>query len=287
MDISRHNRFRSIALGAAFRASGEILKVYTRGFDTEIKHDGSPVTTADRISNEIIRDQLCRTNIPVVSEESRVPPYGVRQKWDEYWLVDPLDGTREFLAGNGEFTVNIALIERSRPVMGVVLAPALQKAWFGSFSCKATRISGDAYLRAAEIEDPWQVFEQAGQSTPKKAIKKHIVAVSRSHIDKMTEEIYRRIKLKHRDSILLKKGSSLKFCDLADGTATIYPRFATTHEWDTAAGHAVLRAAGGEVFEVASEKELLYNRENLQNPSFVAFAEINDAESFFRDIGYM
>ncbi len=284
MDIKRYNYLRATALKAAFAAAEKIMKIYGGDFVTEIKDDGSPVTTADTIANTLIVNLLGQTGLPVLSEESSIPGFSIRRSWKYYWLVDPLDGTREFMAGNGEFTVNIALIKESQPVMGVVLAPALQKAWYGSFIDNTSWIDGQEFWEASQRDDPWDVFENAFPGQGTKENKKHIIAVSRSHVDDKTSEIIRQINLKYNGSSLIKKGSSLKFCDLAEGTATIYPRYASISEWDTAAGHALLNAAGGGVFDIVTEREMQYNGETLKNPPFVAFANKSEADRFFSEI---
>ena len=250
----------SKALLAAKEASKVILQFYEDGFTSETKSDGSPVTEADLASSKKIHEYLKDTNIPILGEESVHPSFEVRQKWTKNWCVDPLDGTKEYIKRNGEFSVCIAMIENQRSVFGVIAWPLENKILFGgegfgAFICHFNDIDDSnnwSSLNPKEIHnDPL------------------IILASRSfHSD--SEEFNNEIKSKYSNIEFKQKGSALKFFDLAEGTADIYPRFAPTMEWDIAAGHAILRELGGEIFNLENGLPLVYNKEDLRNPHFIA-----------------
>ncbi len=244
----------------AFQAGAAIMNIYNEGdFGVEMKSDNSPLTLADKAAHEIIVRGLKSTGIPVLSEEAdEEVSYSIRKDWKQLWIVDPLDGTKEFIKRNGEFTVNIALVENSVPVMGVVYAPALKKMYYGSINSGAFVIDGDSSTDKAIAIGQNQfpdTFTMVG---------------SRSHGSPETEAYIEEMKAKHGDVSFVASGSSLKFCLVAERKAHAYPRFAPTMEWDTAAGHAVLLAAGGNVVVWPDKTELKYNREHLRNPWFLA-----------------
>ena len=240
--------------GIAKRAGAEILKYYARDVSVEVKADASPVTAADHAAERLILDALASItpDIPIVSEEAVAAGHVPDISGDRFWLVDPLDGTKEFLKRNDEFTVNIALIEARRPVLGVVHVPALRALYAGAGAGTATlAIEGEpAHAIAARVP-------------PEDGL---TILVSRSHANKPALATY-------LDDILVKDrlvaGSSVKFCVLAEGRADLYPRFGTTMEWDIAAGHAVLTAAGGSVRDLDGA-ELTYGKPGLKNPHFIA-----------------
>ena len=238
----------------ARQAGSAIMKVYKSEFDIHIKDDNSPVTVADTKANAIITEGLKEINpeIPILSEEGRDVPFEERSKWETFWLVDPLDGTKEFIKKNNEFTVNIALLENNQPVFGVVFAPALDILYWGSTGQGAFKtISGNS-------QTPVSVNSQL--SDPVK------IAGSRSHpsikMNTFTSQ-FEKYEVKPM-------GSSLKICLVADGSVHFYPRLGPTKEWDTAAAHAVLRAADGEIIKYGTYEPLKYNKRNLLNPEFIA-----------------
>jgi 3'(2'), 5'-bisphosphate nucleotidase len=239
----------------AGKAGAAILEVYSgTDFGTTYKEGGSPLTRADMAANAVIVEGLRQItpDIPILSEESKAAPFETRSSWARFWMVDPLDGTKEFIKRNDEFTVNIALIDHGTPILGVVLAPALGVTYFGSSGS-----GGGAFKTGSGSPEPISV---AGyESGPV-----NIVA-SRSHGGEALERFVSRI----GPVRLVPMGSSLKLCLVADGTAHIYPRFGPTMEWDTAAAHAVLEAAGGLVTDL-SGRPLKYNKEDLLNPHFMA-----------------
>ncbi len=247
-------------------AGDAILEVYESGdFQTELKADSSPLTEADLASNRVIIDGLSRLtpNIPVLSEECREVPFKERADWRTFWCVDPLDGTKEFVKRNGEFTVNIALIEEGRPVMGVVHSPVLGFTYFASERAGAFKGNRGQRDGAASISVTGSV---TGSVTDGKGETLRLVA-SRSHRGKELDAYIEGLESLGKVEIV-SMGSSLKLCLVADGSADIYPRLGPTMEWDTAAAHAVVSGAGGRVTDL-SGAELSYNKPKLLNPYFI------------------
>ena len=241
------------------RSAGEqIMRIYGTEFSVDVKADKSPVTAADLAAHQVIVTDLKRItpDLPVLSEESSALPYAERRRWDSYWLVDPLDGTKEFISRNGDFTVNIALIQGGRPVAGVVHVPVNGLSYYGCVGVGAFRRDRDG--QAAPIK--------ARKLIPGSPVK---VVASRSHRGELLDGYL--AKLGSHETV--SRGSSLKFCLVAEGSADVYPRLGPTSEWDTGAGHAVLLAAGGEVLSVEGGA-LAYNaKESLLNPHFIAYAD--------------
>lgn len=237
------------------KAGLAIMALYTESdLNVTLKEDVSPVTRADLAAHRLILDGLqeLTPTWPVLSEESEAIPYLERREWKTYWLVDPLDGTKEFIKRNGEFTVNIALITDGEPCLGVVHAPALGRTY------SAVRGKG-AFRQETNKERPSRIAVRRERNQKLK------VVISRSHPGKEAEAFLRN--LGAYDTVEI--GSSLKFCLVADGSADLYPRFGPTREWDTAAGHCVLLSAGGEVTDLHGQP-LRYNKLNLLNPPFIA-----------------
>lgn len=259
------NKLLETVIKASVEAGKEILKIYNTDFKVEYKADESPLTLADKNAHNIIMSFLFQTEIPVLSEEGRSIPYAERKSWEKLWIVDPLDGTKEFIKKNGEFTVNIALIENNKPVMGVVYAPVLDELYFGNITSGAFKISKVSKTDNADILK----FSQKLPMVVKKDY--YGIVASRSHLSKKTNDYIEALKIKHNNTKIVSVGSSLKLCMIAEGVADNYPRFAPTMEWDTAAGHAIVLASGGSVLQVPDLKnEVVYNKENLLNPWFVA-----------------
>ena len=229
------------------------MEIYAGEFDVELKGDDSPLTCADRASHEVIMAGLQQAfpEIPVLSEEGASIPYSERRHWARFWLVDPLDGTKEFIKRNGEFTVNIALIEGGRAVAGVVYVPALETLYYGVLAVGCWRQVGSAAAQPIRVREA----DPAAGLT---------VVMSRSHPSPQLAAYLQGITVAEA----LPVGSSLKLCVVAEGKADLYPRLGPTMEWDTAAGHAVVEAAGGTVAQVDGAP-LVYNKENLLNPFFI------------------
>ncbi|WP_347862386.1 3'(2'),5'-bisphosphate nucleotidase CysQ [Salimicrobium sp. PL1-032A] len=250
---------------AALHAGQEIMNVYETDFDVEQKEDHSPITKADEKAHEIIVKHLetYDPSIPILSEEGPDISYSKRGDWNEYWLVDPLDGTKEFVKRNGEFTVNIALIRDKKPVFGVVYAPALQDLYVA-----------DAAKGAYKFTSVLDSYEEGLEALCLPAIEANketaTVIVSRSHPSEEEDAFVNELKESYSTVDTISSGSSLKLCLIAEGVADFYPRYQPTMEWDTAAGQAIVEIAGGSVHVANTDKELTYNKEELQNPSFVA-----------------
>jgi 3'(2'), 5'-bisphosphate nucleotidase len=259
-----YSQLRLLALTAAIKASDAIMDIYQTPFAADTKTDGSPVTMADIRANVIIEDILKPSGLPVFSEESAHAAYAVRRNWDAFWLVDPLDGTKEFIHRNGEFTVNIALIQSGKPVLGVVAAPASGTAWSG--------LLGEGVYIYPNITSHHPETQLAGTSIVSDPTHQDIrIVISRSHADKTTQSIIDDLQHTHPHITAISRGSSIKLCEIACGSADIYPRYAPTHEWDTAAGHALVIASGGQVVNAYTGRPLAYNKMDTLNPSFIAF----------------
>ena len=258
----------NIAIAATITAGNEILKIYGKeDFNIEYKDDKSPLTLADKKAHNAIVEYLNKTEIPVLSEEGKHLPYEERKKWEYLWIVDPLDGTKEFIKRNGEFTVNIALVENGKTIMGVIYAPYLKSLYFNEADGNAYVV--DNTLSEGKDEEILDFIHRKKIKIPLKTKRAYRVVASRSHLSEETQKYIDKLKEKHPDIEITSIGSSLKLCLLAAGQADIYPRFAPTMEWDIAAGHAILKASGGNVINNDTNNELVYNKENLLNPYFI------------------
>lgn len=246
------NEYLPLMIDASRDAGIEIMEVYnSENFDVEQKNDYSPLTRADKLANEAILEKLRETDFPVLSEEGKEVSYEERKNWEYFWMIDPLDGTKEFIKQNDEFTVNIALIHKNEPVLGVVYAPALDKLYFGG--------KGIGAFKSENMDPQVELKLIKHEKGPIK------IVASRSHLNKETEEFI----TKYENAETLSMGSSLKFMLLADSDADIYPRFSPTMEWDTAAAHAILRGLELDIMDIENDKPLRYNKENLLNPNFL------------------
>ena len=255
-----------IAIQAAIEGGAEIMKIYQHEFDVEYKDDNSPLTLADQKCNDVINSYLIKTDIAIISEENKQNSYDERKNWNKCWIVDPLDGTKEFVKRNGEFTVNIALIQDGKPLIGVIYVPDSRLLYF------ADVINGEAYksILTHHNESLEEIEMKAQLMQPKEMDDQRIKVVgSRSHMSSETEDFVVDLKKKYNDVEIVSKGSSLKFCLVAEGNADVYPRFAPTMEWDTAAGQAICEAVGLKVISKDTDEPLLYNKENLLNPWFL------------------
>ena len=257
------NTLLSIAIKGALAAGTEILMVYDTNFDVEQKKDDSPLTQADKNANEVINEYLKFTDIPIISEENRQLDYAERKDWSRCWIVDPLDGTKEFIKRNGEFTVNIALVENGNPVLGVIYVPVSKELYFTSADGKTSK----KIIISSENDPVEEILKNAKEIKPSKASVVKIVG-SRSHLNEETKNFIAEI-AKQNEVEIVSKGSSLKFCLVAEGLAQLYPRFAPTMEWDTAAGHAICNAVGVSVIDQTTEKNMQYNKPNLLNNYFL------------------
>ena len=260
-----------VAIRAAIEAGAKIMSVYTdpdADFEIEKKADNSPLTIADKKSHETISGILSGTDIPILSEEGKKIPYETRREWNELWIVDPLDGTKEFIKKNGEFTVNIAYVKDGIPQAGVIYIPVREELYIGDCEYGAFKLENIKSI--SEEEDFHSLISRASKLPVNEERKDFVVVASRSHFSAETEEFIEKMKGLHKSIETISKGSSLNLCLMADGKADIYPRFAPTMEWDTAAGHAIIKAAGKEVYHTDEITPLTYNKEDLLNPWFIA-----------------
>ncbi|MCT4615857.1 MAG: 3'(2'),5'-bisphosphate nucleotidase CysQ [Marinifilaceae bacterium] len=272
IDIQLDKRqFLEAAIEASLRAGEKIQEVYEgRNRDEfELKLDQSPLTVADKKANSVILKLLGQFDIPVLSEEGRHEPYEMRKDWDLCWIVDPLDGTKEFLKKNHEFTVNIALTKDGKPILGVIYVPIFKQLYFG---CPEI----GAYKAKHVSIKKWDLEELIGRSQKIKSTADHPSVVhilaSRSHMNGLTQQFVDKFSKKN-EIRFVSVGSSLKLCQVAEGRAHLYPRYAPTMEWDIAAGHAIVNAAGGHVYIYNDPtRELTYNKEDLVNPWFLCKA---------------
>jgi 3'(2'), 5'-bisphosphate nucleotidase len=257
------------SLLTALLAGKAIMEVYRKPFGVEYKEDNSPLTIADKKAHLIIADGLSDTGIPLLSEEGADIHYETRKSWTDFWLIDPLDGTKEFIKKNGDFTVNIALISQEQPVFGVVYAPVQGFLYWGS-KLGAFRLNV-SNMKESDFENYDYIIKSAEQLPCLTRHEGFLVLGSRSHMNTETETFIEGLKNKHEGLSFISRGSSLKFCTLAEGGADVYPRFGPTMEWDTAAGHAVAFFAGCTVLQAENHLPLMYNKFSLLNPFFIAY----------------
>jgi 3'(2'), 5'-bisphosphate nucleotidase len=244
-----------IAREASLAAGSRILEIYHHGnMDIALKSDQSPVTLADKAAHQVIQEMLKKTGLPILSEEGAITPYAKRSKWNLFWLVDPLDGTKEFINQSGEFTVNIALVEKGIPIYGVLYVPVQDVLYYGGRGFGAYKVSA---------------YQQPIPLSPATDSKVSAVVASKSHLNLETEAF---IAKNYSDIPLMSMGSSLKLMLLAEQKAQIYPRFGPTMEWDIAAAQAILMAVDGQVLSWPDLKPLIYNKPDLKNPHFLATA---------------
>jgi 3'(2'), 5'-bisphosphate nucleotidase len=259
-----------IALKATLKAGKEILQIYARPFRVHYKEDDSPVTEADRRASQLIVNELEVTGIPVISEEENVPAYEKRKDLPRVWLVDPLDGTKEFIKQNGEFSVNIGLIENGFPLLGVVYMPVLKDLYFAAPSLGAFKIPHEILTQEDAEHFSLQQFIDRAKKLPLSRPVKYTVVASRSHLSKETYAHLQSLKYKKGETDVVYSGSSVKMCWVAEGKAHEYPRFGRTMEWDTAAGQAIVELAGGKFLNMKTGARLNYNKPVLENPEFIA-----------------
>lgn len=250
-------------INAAIKGGEEILEVYNSEFAVEHKDDKSPLTEADKRAHLAIVAELQKTSLPILSEEGKHMDYSERKNWKQFWMVDPLDGTKEFVKRNGEFTVNIALIEGGEATMGVIYVPVTKDLYFADeLAYKITGVN-------EPISSINELLGNADQLPLSQTRNNFVVVGSRSHMSEETEAFINEQKNKHTEVDILSKGSSLKLCMVAEGAADAYPRFAPTMEWDTAAGQAIAVASGAKVINWDTKELMQYNKENLLNSWFL------------------
>jgi 3'(2'), 5'-bisphosphate nucleotidase len=264
-----------LAILSAIKAGKEILKVYDEEVVVEFKSDKSPITKADKNAHLAIIEGLKSSGLPVLSEEGKTIPYEDRSKWELFWLIDPLDGTKEFISKNGEFTVNIALIAHDTPVIGVVYVPVTGVLYYASEQTGSYKIKVESDFNELDFNG---LIEQSVSLANSEYPLIYTIVASRSHSTKETEEFVNRKEAEVGNIKLISAGSSLKLCLVAERKAHIYPRLAPTMEWDTAAGHAVARYSDCKVYNYETGSELKYNKENMLNPWFVVAGNNEDVQ---------
>ena len=256
-----------LAITASIHAGKAILDIYNKPeFESQLKSDNSPLTEADLAASKIINHYLIDTPYPIINEEIKNKDYAERQMWETCWIVDPLDGTKEFIKRNGEFTVNIALCTKGVPILGVIYVPVSRDLYYAdvtSQSAYKTTLDDYHQLTSEILNEEDRIFP----SKPNDSLIR--VVGSRSHMNDTTLIFINEVEKKYKKVEIVSKGSSLKFCLVAEGKADVYPRFAPTMEWDTAAGQAICSAAGLKVISRETNKELEYNKEDLLNPHFI------------------
>jgi 3'(2'), 5'-bisphosphate nucleotidase len=267
-----------LAVKAALRAGEEILRVYETDFYVETKSDNTPVTIADKISGRCISSILKDTGIPMISEEESVPAYESRKNWEKLWMVDPLDGTKEYVKRNGEFAVNIALIEKHEPVIGVIYAPVFKDIYFGARGLGSYKITqNDVITELTKQNLPDNLFEFARKLPLQKLPEKYTVVASRSHLSSEINNRISKFENMYGAVDLINIGSSIKQCWVAEGRAHEYPRYGKTMEWDTAAGQCILEESGNSLIDLQTGKPMRYNKENMLNSYFVAMHNFKDS----------
>jgi 3'(2'), 5'-bisphosphate nucleotidase len=259
------------AIGLSIEAGKAIMQVYSQPFSVEYKEDNSPLTLADKVSNDLLSKGLTSTEYKLIlSEEMAEVDYEERKSWKSFWLVDPLDGTKEFVKRNGEFTVNVALIDNGNPVFGIIYLPAHQTLYFAVKEQGAYRIlNAESILPVESKEKLMSVAEKLPLAQPKRD---YTIVASRSHMSPETEAFIEKEKQKHGIVQTVSAGSSIKFCLVAEGKADAYPRYAPTMEWDTGAGHIICEEVGKKVLRADTNTPLTYNKQNLLNPHFIVIS---------------
>ncbi len=265
-------------IAIALDAGKAVMEIYEKDFDVEYKEDKSPLTEADKKAHEIITEGLQKISpLPILSEEGKNIPYEERKNWERYWCVDPIDGTKEFIKKNGEFTVNVALIENGEPVAGVVFAPALGELYWAQRGEGAFKLMMDVGCWMLDGEDLEKASKLPLTAKGEKDSDLRIVA-SKSHLNDETKAFIDNLTSNIQHPTFLSRGSSLKLVMVAEGSADIYPRLAPTMEWDTAAADAIVRESGKMVYQYHTASSMqhptslipvVYNKENLLNPWFI------------------
>lgn len=267
------NNLLELAINSAIKAGQEILTIYETPFQIELKSDNTPVTNADKQASKIIIQELAPSSINVLSEEDEHFDYQTRKDWKDIWIIDPLDGTKEFVKRNGEFTVNIALVTNNKPVIGVIYSPTSRNLYFAAQGIGSFKLDGHVVLEQLDnigLPHAKTLIEKAVRLPLKPHPKVYTVVASRSHLSKEVSKRLEDLRLQKGPVDIINTGSSIKFCLIAEGSAHEYPRFGNTMEWDTAAGQCIVEQSGGSVVSANTGLPILYNRDNLVNEDFIA-----------------
>lgn len=256
-----------LAIKAALDAGKEILDVYhNEDFDVDFKSDDSPLTKADLRAHQCIVRYLEPLQIPILSEEGVHDAFETRANWTDLWVVDPLDGTKEFIKRNGEFTVNIAYIKNNSPQFGIIYVPVKDTLYFGGKSIGSFKMKNCLNTEFATFDE---LLEKSADLRKGSYPEKHTIVASRSHLSPETEAFFKEREKEYGEIETVSMGSSLKICLVAENKAHVYPRYAPTMEWDTAAGHAIAQGSGKELLDYKTKAPMKYNREQLRNNWFI------------------
>lgn len=270
IELSELKNLLTLAIQTAVSAGKLIIGVYNSDdFQVNLKSDSTPLTLADRLANEEIVNRLRKSRIPVLSEEGRDILYEERKGWEYFWLVDPLDGTKEFIKRNGEFTVNIALVHQGYPIMGVIFIPVLNQLYFSLKDMGAFKLNDITSAIANTLDIDALVKKSVRLPSNDTPNQPYTIVASRSHISDETKNYIEKVSQEKESVKILNKGSSLKICMVAEGKAHVYPRLGTTTEWDTAAGQAIAEESGCLVYSLVDGNRLIYNKEDIENPWFI------------------
>lgn len=270
IELSELKNLLTLAIQTAVSAGKLIIGVYNSDdFQVNLKSDSTPLTLADRLANEEIVNHLRKSRIPVLSEEGRDILYEERKGWEYFWLVDPLDGTKEFIKRNGEFTVNIALVHQGYPIMGVIFIPVLNQLYFSLKDMGAFKLNDITSAIANTLDIDALVKKSVRLPSNDTPNQPYTIVASRSHISDETKNYIEKVSQEKESVKILNKGSSLKICMVAEGKAHVYPRLGTTTEWDTAAGQAIAEESGCLVHSLVDGNRLIYNKEDIENPWFI------------------
>jgi len=257
----------------SIKAGKHIAEIYETEFEVIVKQDYTPVTIADKEANKIIEDELLITKIPVLGEEGEHYSYAIRKNWDLLWIVDPLDGTKEFVKRNGEFTVNIGLCKNGSPILGVIYSPIFKDIYFAACGIGSFKINRHVFINNENVICTSKNIDDIIQFADKLPLQKlpetYTIVASRSHHNPELKKYIKQLELNQSINSIY-SGSSIKMCWVAEGLAHEYPRFGRTMEWDTCAGHAILDNAGGTIINTENHLPITYNKENIENPSFIA-----------------
>jgi 3'(2'), 5'-bisphosphate nucleotidase len=266
-----YNALLKLAVSAALKAGEKVLHIYNTDFYVETKSDNTPVTLADKTSGKCITEILELSGIPVISEEEKVAEYSARKEWRHVWIVDPLDGTKEYVKRNGEFAINIALVEDGKPVIGVIYAPVFKDIYFAAVNAGSYKITqNDVIVELTKQNLPDNLFEYARRLPTQKLPAHYTIVASRSHLSREINERIAKLTSVYGEVDVINVGSSIKQCWVAEGRAHEYPRFGTTMEWDTAAGQCILEQSGNALVDVRTGVAMRYNKPDMLNNYFIA-----------------
>jgi len=266
MDIEQQKSLARLAIDAAYQGGLEIMAVYAGDFDVMIKDDNSPLTIADQNANKVICQFLEKSNFPILSEEGKAMSFAERKDWEYYWNVDPLDGTKEFVKRNGNFTVNIALMYKDTPIFGVIYIPVSDELYFGGEDLGSFKHEIFSTKKDKTLID---LCQSENKLPNQKLPIQYTIAASSSHLSIETQDYISSLEKENGNINLISRGSSLKICLVAEGAVHEYPRFAPTMEWDIAAGHGIILGVGKEILDFKTKKRIRYNKESLLNNWFI------------------